>query len=53
MKDMKPNEELDILTGLGNGFDISNTDKKALLIGGGVGTPPMYNLAKELIKNNS
>ena len=50
MKDMKPDEELDILTGLGNGFDISNTDKKALLIGGGVGTPPMYNLAKELIK---
>lgn len=40
---------LDILTGLGNGYDISKS-AKPLLIGGGVGVPPMYNLAKELIK---
>ncbi len=50
MKEMKKGEELDILTGLGNGFDISKAGKKALCIGGGVGTPPMYNLAKKLIE---
>ena len=41
--------KLDILTGLGNGFDISKSGDKPLLIGGGVGVPPMYNLAKKLI----
>lgn len=40
--------ELDILTGLGNGYDITKSTKP-LLIGGGVGVPPMYNLAKTLI----
>ncbi len=40
---------LDVLTGLGNGFDISLSGNKPVLIGGGVGTPPMYNLAKQLI----
>lgn len=43
---------LDILTGLGNGFDINKNTQKPLLIGGGVGTPPMYELAKQLLKNN-
>ena len=41
--------KLDILTGLGNGFDTSKSGQKPLLIGGGVGVPPMYNLAKRLI----
>ena len=41
---------LDILTGLGNGYDISLSGDKPLLIGGGVGVPPLYMLAKELIK---
>ena len=41
---------LDILTGLGNGYDVSLSGDKALLIGGGVGVPPLYMLAKELIK---
>lgn len=41
-------ETLDVLTGLGNGYDISN-GTKPLLIGGGVGVPPMYNLCKRLI----
>lgn len=41
---------LDVLTGLGNGYDITKSTKP-LLIGGGVGVPPMYNLAKTLIKN--
>lgn len=40
--------ELDCLIGLGNGFDTSKS-QKPLLIGGGVGVPPMYLLAKKLI----
>ena len=43
---------LDILTGLGNGFDINVSGEKPLLIGGGVGCPPMYNLCKKLVKQN-
>lgn len=39
---------LDILTGLGNGYDISKSTKP-LLIGGGAGVPPLYMLAKKLI----
>ena len=41
--------KLDILTGLGNGFDTSKSGNTPLLIGGGVGVPPMYNLCKTLI----
>lgn len=40
---------LDVLTGLGNGYDLSLAGKKPLLIGGGLGVPPMYMLAKKLI----
>ena len=40
---------LDILTGLGNGYDLSLSGEKPLLLGGGVGVPPLYLLAKELI----
>ena len=39
---------LDILTGLGNGYDISAAGEAPVLIGGGVGVPPMYRLAKDL-----
>ena len=48
MSAMVPGTELDILTGLGNGYDLTLTGEKPLLIGGGVGVPPMYNLAKVL-----
>lgn len=41
--------ELDTLLGLGNGFDVSASDDTALLLGGGVGVPPLYMLCKELI----
>ena len=41
--------ELDILTGLGNGYDTSLSGEKPLLLGGGVGVPPLYNLAKKLV----
>ena len=42
--------KLDVLTGLGNGYDLSVAGEKPVLLGGGVGVPPMYLLAKELIK---
>lgn len=48
---MQSGEKLDCLTGLGNGYNISKS-KNPLVIGGGVGVPPMYNLAKCLIANN-
>ena len=41
--------ELDVLTGLGNGYDLEKVGKKPLLVGGGVGVPPLYYLAKKLI----
>ena len=41
---------LDILTGLGNGYDTSLSGEAPLLLGGGVGVPPLYLLCKELIK---
>lgn len=41
--------KLDVLCGLGNGFDVAKCSKKAVLIGGGVGVPPMYNLCKKLL----
>lgn len=41
---------LDILTGLGNGYDTGKSGQKPLLIGGGVGVPPMYRLAKDLLE---
>ncbi len=40
--------ELDIMTGLGNGYDLTQSGDTPLLIGGGVGVPPMYLLAKQL-----
>ena len=40
---------LDILTGLGNGYDLTFSGETPVLIGGGVGVPPMYNLAKVLL----
>jgi len=41
--------ELDILTGLGNGFSTEKSGERPLVIGGGVGIPPMYNLTKKLL----
>ena len=46
---MKPGETLDVLTGLGNGYDLSKSGDTPLLLGGGVGVPPLYLLAKQLI----
>ena len=49
MSAMAPGEALDILTGLGNGYDLTLSGNKPVLLGGGVGVPPMYNLAKKLL----
>ena len=49
MSKMPCGEMLDILTGLGNGYDLSLAGEKPVLLGGGVGVPPMYELAKRLI----
>ena len=49
MSKMNSGEKLDVLCGLGNGFDTSRSLDKPVLIGGGVGVPPMYNLCKKLI----
>ena len=48
MSGMREGESLDILTGLGNGYDLTASGERPLLVGGGVGTPPLYKLAKEL-----
>ncbi len=42
---------LDVLAGLGNGFDTEKSGEQPLLIGGGAGVPPLYMLAKRLIKD--
>ena len=49
MKGMVAGQKLDILTGLGNGFNTENSGNRPLLVGGGVGVPPMYNLCKRLL----
>ncbi len=40
---------LDVLTGLGNGYDLQKAGDRPVLLGGGVGVPPLYLLAKKLI----
>ena len=50
MAAMGAGARLDILTGLGNGYDLSLSGDKPVLLGGGVGVPPMYGLAKALLK---
>ncbi len=48
MSAMTTGTQLDILTGLGNGYDLTLAGEQPVLLGGGVGVPPMYNLAKKL-----
>ncbi len=49
MSTLRCGAELDCLVGLGNGFDTRKSGAKPLLIGGGVGIPPLYGLCRELI----
>ena len=48
MAALAPGAVLDVLTGLGNGYDLSKAGEAPLLIGGGVGVPPLYMLARTL-----
>lgn len=50
MSRMENGQILDVLTGLGNGYDLTLCGENPLLLGGGVGVPPMYMLAKKLIE---
>ncbi len=50
MSRMTAGECLDVLTGLGNGYDMTDVKTHTLLLGGGVGVPPLYMLAKQLIQ---
>ena len=49
LSNMAPGEALDCLSGLGNGYDLSCAGECPVLIGGGVGVPPLYGLAKRLV----
>ncbi len=49
MTSLQPGKKLDVLTGLGNGFSTEEAGDAPLLIGGGVGLPPMYMLARKLL----
>ena len=49
MTTFRPGKVLDILSGLGNGFDPARSGEKPVLVGGGVGIPPLFNLCKKLI----
>ena len=49
MSTLLPGTELDVLVGLGNGYDTAKSGEAPLLIGGGVGVPPMYGLCKKLV----
>lgn len=49
MSEMKPGETLDCLSGLGNGYDVDACPDSPVLVGGGVGVPPLYGLAKRLL----
>ncbi len=46
----QPGDKFDILTGLGNGYDLMLSGDRPLLIGGGVGVPPLYYLCRKLIE---
>ena len=48
MSEMPAGQTLDVLTGLGNGYDLSTAGDAPLLVGGGVGVPPLYMLARLL-----
>jgi dihydroorotate dehydrogenase electron transfer subunit len=49
LSEMKVGEQIEVISGLGNGFCPENTVQKALLVGGGMGVAPLYRLAKDLL----
>lgn len=48
MSTLRPGMTLDLLTGLGNGFNVAACRDAALLIGGGLGAAPLHLLCREL-----
>lgn len=50
MSEATVGEKFSVLVGLGNGYDLTKSGDRPLLIGGGAGVPPMYMLCKELIR---
>ena len=52
MSNLEEGDKLDVLVGLGNGFDTLKSGENPLLIGGGVGIPPMYSLCKKLVSES-
>ena len=49
MANLPAGTKLDLLTGLGNGYDTSRSGETPVLVGGGVGVPPLYGLCKALL----
>lgn len=53
LAEMPEGGTLDVLCGLGNGFDVSRCGKKTLLLGGGLGAAPLYGLARSLLQTGA
>ena len=52
MASMNAGDKLDVLVGLGNGYSLEKCGDNPLVIGGGVGVPPMYRLCRDLVTMN-
>lgn len=53
LKELRPGAQLDLLCGLGNGFDVTLCKNRPLLLGGGLGAAPLYGLAKALLRRGA
>lgn len=53
LKELRPGAQLDLLCGLGNGFDLSLCKSRPLLLGGGLGAAPLYGLARALLRRGA
>ena len=49
MSELEPGTEINTLSGLGNGYNLGKSGERSLLVGGGVGVPPLYKLCRELV----
>ena len=50
LAEAKAGDQFDLLVGLGNGYDTATSGEAPVLIGGGVGIPPLYGLCKKLVE---
>ena len=53
MSNMSVGKKVDMLVGLGNGYDISKSGERPLLVGGGIGVPPLWLLCRRLIEKGA